>query len=366
MTLLTTAFAQGTHAARPAAAASNTGFYYFETDTQKLFQSTGSAWVQLAASVAASGGTVTSVSSANSAITVATPTTTPALTLATLDVIAADGPPAADWSNNSKKITSLANGTAASDAAAFGQIPTALPPNGAAGGNLSGSYPNPTVADVGILTTKGDLLVRGGSAPAGRLPVGSDTQVLTADSTQTLGVKWAAAAGGGAMSVLFDSTLSVAAGSIDSGVGGFSTSLTALLIFTYLRANTGVGTSDSATLTFNNDSAAHYNYQRINISNTSLVGALTGSGTSVGIDIPGNGASANIYSSGRWTVYNYANGSHFPSFEAQEGTMSNDAAHCFSNSVFGYYASTTAISRVTVACANNLAAGSRMTIYGIQ
>jgi len=48
MTLLTTAFAQGTHAARPAAAASNKGFYYAETDTGSLFQSTGAAWTLLA------------------------------------------------------------------------------------------------------------------------------------------------------------------------------------------------------------------------------------------------------------------------------------------------------------------------------
>jgi hypothetical protein len=74
------------------------------------------------------GGTVTSVSSTTAGITVANPTTTPALTLATLDAIAVAGPPAANWSNNSKKITSLANGTAAQDAAAFGQIPTRLTP----------------------------------------------------------------------------------------------------------------------------------------------------------------------------------------------------------------------------------------------
>ena len=43
------------------------------------------------------------------------------------------------------------------------------------------------------LTTKGDLL--GFSTVNARLGVGSDGQVLTADSTQTLGVKWAAVAG---------------------------------------------------------------------------------------------------------------------------------------------------------------------------
>jgi len=67
-------------------------------------------------------GTVTNVSSANTAIAVATPTTTPVLTLATLDVIAADGPPAAAVAMNAQKITGLANGSAASDAAAYGQV----------------------------------------------------------------------------------------------------------------------------------------------------------------------------------------------------------------------------------------------------
>jgi hypothetical protein len=44
------------------------------------------------------------------------------------------------------------------------------------------------------MTTKGDLVVHGTTTT--RLPVGSDAQVLTADSTQTLGVKWAAPSAG--------------------------------------------------------------------------------------------------------------------------------------------------------------------------
>jgi hypothetical protein len=84
----------------------------------------GTAWWTLATWPASGGGgTVTSVTAADTSITIAGTATAPTVATGTLDVIAADHPAAANWSNNSHKITSLANGTAAQDAAAFGQTP---------------------------------------------------------------------------------------------------------------------------------------------------------------------------------------------------------------------------------------------------
>lgn len=91
-----------------------------------------------------------------------------------LDQMAA---PTASVNLNNQKIISLANGTAATDGAAFGQIPTTLPPNGAATGDLSGTYPAPTVAKINgtsvpATPTNGQVLTATGGTSATWQPIG--------------------------------------------------------------------------------------------------------------------------------------------------------------------------------------------------
>jgi len=59
-------------------------------------------------------------------------------------------------------------------------------------------YPVPQV----LVDSKGDMFVATGDNTVGKLSVGSNGTVLTADSNESGGVKWAAAASGGFNSFL--------------------------------------------------------------------------------------------------------------------------------------------------------------------
>ena len=152
------------------------------------------------------GGTVKSVTAADTSVVVGGTATDPTVRTATLDVIAADHAPAADWSNNSKKITGLAAASAATDAASLANT---LDQFGAPGANvafnakkITGLANGSAATDAqaygqgvaSLLTAAGDTVYASAANTLARLAKGSDGQVLTLAS----GVpSWAAAAAGG-------------------------------------------------------------------------------------------------------------------------------------------------------------------------
>lgn len=78
-----------------------------------------------------------------------------------------------------------------------------------------------------LLTTKGDLLTY--STLAARLGIGTDTHVLTADSGEDAGIKWAAAAGNGGATVATGSY--VGTGAARQVTTGFKCSFAVIILF---------------------------------------------------------------------------------------------------------------------------------------
>lgn len=114
-----------------------------------------------------------------------------------------------------------------------------------------------------IIDAKGDLLVGTAADTAARLGVGANGQVLTADSGEAGGVKWAAAAGG--VTLIASTVLSASASSFS--VSSIPSTYRSLRLVMVARSNRS-GELDQLYVRFNTDAGANYMTQAVTGSNT--------------------------------------------------------------------------------------------------
>ena len=217
------------------------------------------------------------------------------------------------------------------------------------------------------LTTKGD--VWGYSTTNARIPIGADGTVLTADSTQTLGLKWATVSGGG-FTVIQDQQASSSSAINFSSISGSYKHL--LLTWEGLRS-----TTDSSTaydVRFNSDSSAVYHSRGISyIGTTGTVQAA--SNTSVGfgklIGQGFQGAGVNDQSRGYLWIYDYASTTRFKVCVGSSSFNDQGLGETNLPMVLTNYASTSAITSVNItriAGTGNLtnATSTSIRLYGVS
>jgi len=171
--------------------------------------------------------------------------------------------------------------------------------------------------------------------------------------------------GGGGLAKLFDSTLSGAAASIDSGAGGFSTSFDLLQIFIIARTAEAVVFSTLA-IVLNNDTGLNYDYTLVQNRNTTVTGAVVAADTKWGTVVPGASAAASYCAVVRVDVPGYGQTTFFKTGVMVSGDPNSAAASEDINARALAWRNTAAINRVAISVQGgpNLVAGSRLLIYG--
>jgi hypothetical protein len=113
------------------------------------------------------------------------------------------------------------------------------------------------------LTTKGDLF--GFSTTNARIPIGTDNQILTADSTQALGLKWASPASSGGMTLITETVASAA-----TSISFSSIPQTYKQLILVWGAMNHSGSTGNFSLRLNNSSSSVYAMKAIETSGSSV------------------------------------------------------------------------------------------------
>ena len=203
-----------------------------------------------------------------------------------------------------------------------------------------------------LLTTKGDIIAATGASTPARLAVGTNDQVLIADSTTATGIKWGAAPAGG-MTQLATGTLSGASVTISSISGSYRN----LMLIVRNQYTTG---GDVLWIRLNSGSGTNYFYS--NIRSSSATTSVNADQTQWGLQT--TASTTDTKSSATLFIYDYADANAY-----KNATWSTASFGAAMQATFGggsWTGSTAAITSIQMLTSGGNWAGGTYTLYGVK
>jgi hypothetical protein len=234
---------------------------------------------------------------------------------------------------------------------AAGDITGVTAGTGISGGGTSGTV-TVTNSMATAIDAKGDLIGGTGADAFARLPVGTNGQILTADSTAATGLAWATATSGG-MTLLASGSLSGSQTAITSLSGSYKT----LVCYVISPTNSN---EENFGVRLNNDSGSNYGYTGTSSARTTTTQST--SSTSVLCDFPvlvASGATQGY----QVTIQNYTAG-NYKTISITGAGVNGGTKYAINN--LGMWANTAAVTEIDLFPAVGTFSGGTYQVYGVK